>query len=83
MKPGTTVRLNRHCPWPQRRGVLAVVVNTEGAENKYPVHGLGSNEVVVRIDEDPIAMLQPFTLTNGEVWSCVVPLTALDPVEES
>lgn len=82
MTPGTIVCLNGQCAWPERRGMLATVVNTAGAEKVYPVHGLGPTEVIIHIPGDPL--LRPHgadALTNGEVWSCAVPIACLDVVE--
>lgn len=78
-KPGTLGTLNDRCAWPERRGLLAHVVGTWDAEHEYPVAGLGPNEVIVFISEDPLERLTgPPMLANGRPWSCVVQIDALD-----
>lgn len=81
--PGTAMQLNDRCPWPERRGLLAVVVRTDGCGHVYPVHGLGRNEVVVHVSLDPLEREGgPAILPNGLPWSCVVTLDCLDPITD-
>jgi hypothetical protein len=83
LPPGTACVLNDGCPWPERRGLLAVVVNAEGAEHQYPVHGLTKNEVVVHISEDPLERPNGAAmLPNGVPWSCVVTRDCLTPLAD-
>jgi hypothetical protein len=47
----------------------------------YPVHGLGRDEVVVHVSEDPLERPSgPAMLANGLPWSCVVTVDCLDIV---
>ena len=76
---GTRVRLSR-VGWPERRGLVATVVDTAGAEAVYPVHGLQRSEVIVHLEHDPLAHGRGpiHRLANGEPWSCVVHLPDVD-----
>ena len=61
------IRLNDGCPWPERRGCTGTIAVPPASEfNRYPVHGLGKNEVIVLLDDDP------FGLPPARWWSCVV-----------
>lgn len=72
--------LNDRCPWPERRGLEATVVDTTGCGHRYPVHGVRPQDVVVFIEVDPIG--NAHELPNGEWWSCVVERDDLTPIEE-
>ncbi len=92
MTPGTVCKINDRSPWPERRGLTAVVVDTRGAEHEYPVHGLGRDEVIVLINADPLSPplvnADPFSppwqkqLPNGHQWSCCINKRSLDVIEE-
>lgn len=55
------VTVNKGCPWPARVGCAGQLVErpTGPAGDVYPWPGLGSREVVVRLDQDPLGHYQP------------------------
>lgn len=54
------------CPWPERRGRVARLVQPNAAEaRRYPFHGKAKNEVVVWIEDDPLTR-------HPRGWSCVI-----------
>jgi len=55
-------------PWPERVGCECEVVTDRLDPNIYPRHGLGKNETIVLIHEDPLRPVQFL----GEEWSCVL-----------
>jgi hypothetical protein len=63
------IRLNDKCPWPERIGCEGYLVQPTEVEAKvYPWAGLGTNEVIVLLDDDPLDI-------HGRAvrgWSCVV-----------
>lgn len=65
-------------PWPERHGCLCAIAEpTPEQAARYPFTGLGNNEVVVLIDNDPLP--PPGMTTN--VWSCVIDADHLKPIE--
>ena len=42
-------------PWPERIGCEGVIVSQ--LHDEYPWHGLGKNEVIVLLDDDPLCDL--------------------------
>lgn len=78
---GSKVRLSR-VGWPERRGLVATVVDTSGAELVYPARFLQRSEILVRIENDPTDDTVR-TLVNGNPWSCVVNLASIDLIEET
>lgn len=64
-----------HSPWPEREGLTCTIVERPPgrAGNVYPWPGLGKNEVVIRISDDPIG-----AAWNG--WSCVLNRRLLEPL---
>jgi hypothetical protein len=76
--PGTTATLNDRCVWPERRGLLCIVLDTTGAEHQYPVSGLGDNEVIVLVNADPLGPTS--RLANGQPWSCCTSIDSLDVI---
>lgn len=74
--PGTIARLNDRCLWPERRGLLCIVVDTTGAEHQYPVSSLPEHEVIVLVNADPLGPTS--RLANGHPWSCCIGVAALD-----
>ena len=78
-KPGTLMTVNDRCPWPERVGSLAVVVDTTGSEHVYPVSKLPDDEVIVLVNADILGR-RPALLPNGRPWSCCMPIAALDDI---
>jgi hypothetical protein len=55
------------CPWPERRGLVAYQMLPEtGDRNVYPFAGIGCDEVVVFIEDDPL------THRPDSEWTCVL-----------
>lgn len=75
---GTTALLNDRCPWPERRGLLCIVVDTTGAEHQYPAHQVPDDEVIVLVNADPLGPTS--RLANGQPWSCCIGIDALDVI---
>lgn len=72
LTPGTRIRVALvGNPWPERagaRGCIAQVPVEYG--DVYPVHGLGPNEVIVKLDNDPLASEDQPVMHHW--WSCVM-----------
>ena len=61
-------------PWPERIGAVGVIVPK--LRREYPWVGLGRNEVVVLLDDDPLGR------TDGRDWTHVIDQRDLAPVRE-
>ena len=63
-------------PWPQRIGKQCRIVDAPNAVRAqiYPWGGLGANEVVISIEDDPL------TSVAGRYWSCVINRKDLTPI---
>lgn len=61
-------------PWPERIGNRARVVT--GPSDEYPWHGLGDNEVVVLIEDDPFFRADH----RYRGWTCVLAKNDLVPL---
>ena len=70
MSPGTRIIVMDGSPWPERVGCTGVIVD---GPDHYPWHGLGRNEYVVLLDDDPLGSRH-----GNPRWSCVMPLSALE-----
>ena len=73
---GSWVRILPSCPWPERRGLNALVVTDNLRADVYPRHGLGKNEAIVRIASDP---LDPTGHYSDRPWTCVIDARHLAP----
>lgn len=67
---GTRVRFTDQSCWPERVGCTGTVVDGPG---RYPWHGVGKNEVVILLDDDPLHPPQ-----DSPAWSCVAGLRMLE-----
>lgn len=74
---GTRVRILDTCSWPERRGLQATVVTDRLDSSCYPVHGKLATEVVVLIDDDPLAQRS----AHPEAWSCVMSEADMEVIE--
>lgn len=73
LQPGTRVRLNTPCIWPERAGCLGTVVAPPTA-GQYPQPAKW--EVLVDLDADPLA-------TNVHLgWSCVLNVGSVTEIRE-
>lgn len=78
---GTVGHFNARCPWPERRGCLVTVMGITDAQHVYPVNGLGKDDVVVHVSEDPLERPGgPAILPNGLPWSCVTSVDTIDVI---
>lgn len=73
-------------PWPERIGCVGVVVEPIPADqSRYPFHGLGRDEIVIVIADDPLLCQQahehggmfcnggtPSRTETGRPWTCVI-----------
>jgi hypothetical protein len=75
----TVWRIAESCPWPARRGLLCEDVTEQMDPDKYPRAGMGPNEVIVLIDDDPIAL----AAGSHPGWSCVMGRRHLEPIGRS
>lgn len=87
-------RITEECCWPERRGLLAQIVECPKGYRKYPFNGLAqSNEVVAFIPEDaPMLVVGVHDLSptpkrldpphQGHWWSCVVDRSWLVPAPD-
>lgn len=70
----TSYTIAESCVWPERRGLTAYAVTPSARDLKrYPFHGLGRDEVVIWIDDDPLT-------TDADVypdWTCVIARSSL------
>lgn len=70
MTPGTRIRVTGG-PWPERIGCLGQIAQPPaGWGDRYPVAGLGSREVIVALDDDPL--YERLAGTEHEWWSHVI-----------
>lgn len=66
-------------PWPERIGARGFIRYPTTSEAKvYPFHGLGRDEVVVLLDDDPIDRGRSNAAQAD--WSCVMPVSAVEVV---
>lgn len=77
MRPGTRVRFNGRCPWPERVGAEGVVVDPAIFEGRYPADKRmnWNRAVIVLLDDDPIPAIPAYK--DGR-WSCVTNVSTLD-----
>lgn len=54
-------------PWPERIGCEGVEVDAPAGARHYPFVGLGKDETVVLLDNDPLLPHRPYPVA----WSCV------------
>lgn len=72
-------------PWPERRGECGVIVGPPSHPLTYPWTGLGKNDIVVKLDDDPLAVKvrdpeRPFAYSyNWEIYSCVLHRNDVEP----
>lgn len=76
MRPGTRIRFNNRCAWPERIGAEGVVVDPDIFEGRYPADLRMNWEraAIVLLDDDPISASQ--TYGDGR-WSCVTSVGSL------
>ena len=74
----TRVRMNERCPWPERVGCEGVIVERPaGPEGRvYPWPGRGRVEVIVLLDDDPLAGTHDdfFGEPHDDTWTCALNL---------
>lgn len=73
MKPGTRVRMNDACPWPERRGCLGVVVAPR--EGVYPMAVAGCE--LILLDADPLQRDK-----RDRWWTCQTSRSSFDVVTD-
>lgn len=66
--------------WPERVGCEGDIVN-DPCDGVYPFHKLGTEHVVVRLDNDPVGRFKK--LADGRTWSCVYPITNIEILGET
>lgn len=82
LKPGTRIRFNEKCSWPERIGCEGVIVDPAVFKGKYPVDhfsrmdmDVGSNYPIVKLDDDD-PLVEPGR--RHELWTCATSTDALD-----
>ena len=74
---GARIRLTASCPWPERVGLTGVIATPPDGYDLYPVAGLGHDQVLVLLDEDPFE--RP-NLTSHDWWTCVLNRRSVEAV---
>lgn len=83
IEPGTRVRMNDRCAWPERRGAEGVVVAPK-VPGQYPDRrGLGTVEVLVLLDDDPIPVCECTERGcarhhDAGWWTCAIDVRSVD-----
>lgn len=73
MSPGTRVVILDSCPWPERRGLNAVIV-APPEDGTYPQPA--RSEVLLLIDDDPLHATYTY-------WTCVMNVRDVRPAPVS
>lgn len=63
-------------PWPERIGCAGRVVTDDLDPTVYPRRGLGNNEEIILLDDDPVVPAE----NRPEGWTCVIYRTSLTRV---
>ncbi len=74
--PGSRVRLNDTCIWPERRGCEGVVV-APPHDGMYPQPA--KSEVIVKLDADPLHS-RPWDSPSYEWWTCVIDRKSVEAI---
>lgn len=78
MTPGTRVKFNEHCVWPERVGCEGMIVAPK-MDGTYPRPG--PSEVIVYLDRDPLAERASLQHRGDAWWTCVTTRASLDVIE--
>lgn len=67
-------------PWPERVGAIGWLVEPTLARAAiYPFRGLGKDEVVIRLDHDPLLRDE---IMDQRWWTCAIRRSSVEPLLE-
>jgi hypothetical protein len=73
--PGTRVRFNERCVWPERIGCEGIVVDHRAWAPTYPQPL--PHEVIILLDHDPL-LADRWSAAHQDVWTCCTGVESLD-----